>query len=369
MPENFDPYTNWFGIAENEQPPSHYRLLGLSEFEPETERIREAGENRTQFLQDVSSGKNVEHAQRLLNEVARAVVCLTDAEKKSAYDSQLRNGTVAQPKFLKKAQANAAKAVSQTAASGSTTNPVQPSGAKRATAKRTSRKPAQRTAKSKARTTPTKSRAQSKNKAKFPVWGYFVTMPVLLAATFGAFMLLKSKADGTSKGGVEYNKDWESGKTVSAVFANAKAADRKFDSSAGSWELGKGVVFNSNKKRGPKFLHLSGGKNRIVTLKLSQKVDRKGLMTVELKRWSTKVKFTLKVQQSANGSDWKKLPEADYSGKPPSGRDAGQSWSMICELSDPKTQFIRFVCDSREYANKKDGGLLVERMTIAPSLH
>ena len=30
---NFDPYHEWMGIPPSEQPPNHYRLLGLSEFE------------------------------------------------------------------------------------------------------------------------------------------------------------------------------------------------------------------------------------------------------------------------------------------------------------------------------------------------
>lgn len=34
MPEPFDPYSEWLGIAPEEQPPDHYRLLGIAPFEP-----------------------------------------------------------------------------------------------------------------------------------------------------------------------------------------------------------------------------------------------------------------------------------------------------------------------------------------------
>ena len=30
----FDPYHQWLGIAPSDQPPNHYRLLGLQLFEP-----------------------------------------------------------------------------------------------------------------------------------------------------------------------------------------------------------------------------------------------------------------------------------------------------------------------------------------------
>ena len=37
---NFDPYHKWLGIPPKDQPPNHYRLLGLSLFESDPEVIR-----------------------------------------------------------------------------------------------------------------------------------------------------------------------------------------------------------------------------------------------------------------------------------------------------------------------------------------
>ena len=39
MPDDFDPYHLWLGIAPNEQPPNHYRLLAVEPFEDNPIRI------------------------------------------------------------------------------------------------------------------------------------------------------------------------------------------------------------------------------------------------------------------------------------------------------------------------------------------
>ena len=33
MSEAFDPYHRWLGISPKDQPPDHYRLLGIEQFE------------------------------------------------------------------------------------------------------------------------------------------------------------------------------------------------------------------------------------------------------------------------------------------------------------------------------------------------
>jgi len=91
MAKKFDPYDKWFNIPAGEQPPDHYRLLGIDRFESETAVINEAAEQRVAFLHDVATGPQVAMTQRLLNEVAAARLCLTDPEKKSAYDAKLRH--------------------------------------------------------------------------------------------------------------------------------------------------------------------------------------------------------------------------------------------------------------------------------------
>ncbi|MBM80719.1 MAG: hypothetical protein CMJ78_09015 [Planctomycetaceae bacterium] len=86
----FDPYHKWLGIKPEEQPPHHYRLLGISTFEADDDVIDSAAERHMTFLQTCSTGEHIEDSQRLLNEVAAARVCLLNPKKKAAYDRKLR---------------------------------------------------------------------------------------------------------------------------------------------------------------------------------------------------------------------------------------------------------------------------------------
>jgi hypothetical protein len=42
----FDPYYKWLGIPPKDQPANHYRLLGVSLFEPDPEVIASAADSR-----------------------------------------------------------------------------------------------------------------------------------------------------------------------------------------------------------------------------------------------------------------------------------------------------------------------------------
>lgn len=86
----FDPYHTWLGIPPEEQPPHHYRLLGLKPFEDKREVIESAGARQSAYLRTMHLGKRLALTQRLLNEVSAAKVCLLLPEKKAAYDAQLR---------------------------------------------------------------------------------------------------------------------------------------------------------------------------------------------------------------------------------------------------------------------------------------
>lgn len=60
MAQAFDPYHKWPGIAPKDQPPNHYRLLGIELFEDDCD------------------------------ELAAARVCLLKPEGKAEYDARLR---------------------------------------------------------------------------------------------------------------------------------------------------------------------------------------------------------------------------------------------------------------------------------------
>jgi tetratricopeptide (TPR) repeat protein len=89
MSETFDPYYRWFGIPPAEQPPNHYRLLGITLFEEQADAIEAAAEQRMVFLRNHQLGKHGDLTQRLLNEVATAQICLLDPKKKVEYDERL----------------------------------------------------------------------------------------------------------------------------------------------------------------------------------------------------------------------------------------------------------------------------------------
>lgn len=86
----FDPYNDWLGIPPQEQPPNHYRLLGLKVFENDLEVIRNAGNQHADHLRTLQIGKHSTLSQQLLTEVAEALACLLDPAKKVAYDRELR---------------------------------------------------------------------------------------------------------------------------------------------------------------------------------------------------------------------------------------------------------------------------------------
>jgi len=86
----FDPYHVWLGIPPEEQPPNHYRLLGIKDFEDNSDVIASAADKQMSHLRTFQTGKHGELTQRLLNEVAAARVCLLNPDKKHAYDVLLR---------------------------------------------------------------------------------------------------------------------------------------------------------------------------------------------------------------------------------------------------------------------------------------
>lgn len=90
MAEGFDPYYKWLGIPPKDQPPHHYRLLGIEVFEDDRDVIDAAANRVMSYLKDMSTGDDAAHSQTLLNEISRARICLLNADKKTAYDEQLR---------------------------------------------------------------------------------------------------------------------------------------------------------------------------------------------------------------------------------------------------------------------------------------
>lgn len=90
MPEGFDPYHKWLGIPPQEQPPDHYRLLAIPQFEADPEVIEFAADQRMGHVRTFQTGRYGAFSQQILNELAAARICLLSRERKSAYDAELK---------------------------------------------------------------------------------------------------------------------------------------------------------------------------------------------------------------------------------------------------------------------------------------
>ncbi|MBM4091854.1 MAG: hypothetical protein FJ276_20860 [Planctomycetes bacterium] len=88
--EQFDPYHQWLGIPPEEQPPHHYRLLGIKVLEDNVDVIEHAADRQMTHVRTFQTGPRAALSQKLLNELAAAKRCLLTPERKAAYDEQLR---------------------------------------------------------------------------------------------------------------------------------------------------------------------------------------------------------------------------------------------------------------------------------------
>jgi len=86
----FDPYHKWLAIPPAEQPPSHYRLLGLQAFEDDAEVIASAADRQMAHVKSFATGPYSAQSQKLLDELARARITLLNAAAKKVYDAGLQ---------------------------------------------------------------------------------------------------------------------------------------------------------------------------------------------------------------------------------------------------------------------------------------
>ncbi|MCE5267161.1 MAG: hypothetical protein LLG00_04690 [Planctomycetaceae bacterium] len=89
MSDLFDPYFAWLGIREPERPPNHYRLLGVTLFEDDSDVLSKSAERQMDRVRTSATGEHEAERQRLLGEIAAAKAWLLDPAKKAAYDGAL----------------------------------------------------------------------------------------------------------------------------------------------------------------------------------------------------------------------------------------------------------------------------------------
>jgi serine/threonine protein kinase len=96
MAETFNPYHKWLGIPLQEQPPNHYRLLGIPQFESDHDVIDTAANRQLAHIRTYQSGKYAEISQRILNEISRARVTLLNDHARDEYNAKLGKRAKAQ---------------------------------------------------------------------------------------------------------------------------------------------------------------------------------------------------------------------------------------------------------------------------------
>lgn len=84
-----DFYKEWLGIPDGPRPPDHYDLLRCVRFTDDAEKIRAHYKKLNAHVRKYATGQYSVQSQELLNEMAKAMLCLTDVERKRDYDESL----------------------------------------------------------------------------------------------------------------------------------------------------------------------------------------------------------------------------------------------------------------------------------------
>lgn len=84
-----DVYKDWLKIEATNRPLNYYQLLKFNGFVDDPKVIRERYRQLNAHVRKFATGDYIEESQALLNELAKAMLCLTDAERKAEYDHSL----------------------------------------------------------------------------------------------------------------------------------------------------------------------------------------------------------------------------------------------------------------------------------------
>lgn len=89
MPAKIDVYRDWLKIEATERPLNYYQLLRVKKFEDDPVRIRSNYRQLNAHVRKFAAGDFAAQSQELLNELARAMLVLTDSRRKNEYDASL----------------------------------------------------------------------------------------------------------------------------------------------------------------------------------------------------------------------------------------------------------------------------------------
>ncbi len=96
--KSLDVYHDWLGIKEPDRPLDYYQLLRLKRFDDDQQRVRRHYRKMHNHARKYATGEFSHASQELLNELARAMLCLTDVRRKTEYDESLGRKAVASQK-------------------------------------------------------------------------------------------------------------------------------------------------------------------------------------------------------------------------------------------------------------------------------
>lgn len=89
MSEPLNVYRDWLGIKNPQPPLDHYTLLRLKKFEDDSAKVRQHYRKLNAHVRKYAAGDYAKESQDLLNELAKAMLCLTDRGRKAEYDASL----------------------------------------------------------------------------------------------------------------------------------------------------------------------------------------------------------------------------------------------------------------------------------------
>jgi hypothetical protein len=89
MPPKIDVYRDWLEITDPERPLNYYQVLRLDKFEDDAGKIRQHYRKMNSHVRKYATGSYAKQSQDLLNELAKAMLCLTDVQRKREYDATL----------------------------------------------------------------------------------------------------------------------------------------------------------------------------------------------------------------------------------------------------------------------------------------
>jgi hypothetical protein len=89
MNQKLDVYRDWLGITEATRPLNYYQILRLKNFEDDAAKIATHYRKMNAHVRKFAAGDFAKQSQELLNELAKSMLCLTDAKRKAEYDASL----------------------------------------------------------------------------------------------------------------------------------------------------------------------------------------------------------------------------------------------------------------------------------------